>query len=279
MEIRPNIFGYNDFRKYLSDSYAHEHGRDTGFSKAYICKELGLPNTRSYFQDVLRGKFVSEAKVPLLIKLFGLDQDEARYFRVLVRFNQCDDPQEKELFLDQLISLNRTPQKVLTQKSFAYYKEWYHSVIKAVLEVFDFRGDYKELAKQLLPAITAKQAKASIKLLLDLGLVQKNSKGLYKPTDKVISTGAFAQEDIIRQFQAKCFEAARFAAVCRQKQPKRMLTKTISISADGYKRLEKRLEKFSSEVRTIVHKDELPADRVYQLSIALFPQMRKADEQ
>lgn len=275
MTTNPNIFSYNDFRKFLSDYYVCRHAEEPEFSKAYICRELGLPNTRSYFHDVLNGKSVSELKVPLFIKLTGLDSDEARYFRVLVRFNQCNDPEEKELLLDQLVTLNRTPQRLLSSDAFAYYKEWYHSVVKAILEVVDFKDNYADLAKRLLPPITTGEARASIKLLLDLGLVRKNDHGFLKSTDKVVSTGAFAREDIIHRFQAKCFDAARFAIISSDKQPKRILTKTISISEAGYKRLEKRLEKFSAEIRTIVHKDESQADKVYQLAVALFPQMRK----
>jgi uncharacterized protein (TIGR02147 family) len=275
MNNRPNIFEYNDFRKFLTDFHAYMHSCDSGFTKAFICRELGLPNSRSYFQDVLNGKFVSELKVPLFIALLRLDKTEAQYFRVLVRFNQCDDPAEKELLLDQLISLNRTPQQVLSTEALTYYKEWHHCVIKAILDVVDFNHDYTGLARMLLPRITAKQARRSIRLLRDLGLIRINERGFYKPTDKVVSTGTFAQDDIIRQFQAKCFESARFAIVSTDKQPKRIMTKTISISEEGYRRLEKRLEKFSAEVRTIVHKDESPADKVYQLAIALFPQMRK----
>jgi uncharacterized protein (TIGR02147 family) len=273
----PNIFAYNDFRNFLSDYYDFTHCIDKDFTKAFICKELGLPNSRSYFQDVLNGKFVSDAKIPLFIKLLRLSQDEAHYFRVLVRFNQCDDPDEKELLLDQLISLNRTPQKILSPQAYSYYKEWYHSVIKALLEVIDFSGDYTDLGHKLLPPITARQTRASIKLLIDLGLIKKNPQGFYKPTDKVVSTGAFAQDAIIRQFQLKCIESARFALMKNRGQPERVLTNTISISEEGYKRLETHLQKFCSEVRSIVHKDEKKPDRVYQLDILLFPQMRKVN--
>ncbi len=272
---RPNIFAYNDFRKFLDEYYAFTHRIDGSFTKARICKELGLPNSRSYFQDVLKGKFVSELKVPLFIKLLRLSHDESQYFRVLVKFNQCDDPEEKELLLDQLISLNRTPQKILSPKAYSYYKEWYHSIVKAVLEVIDFKGDYAGIGRKLLPPISARQARESIKLLIDLGLIKRNERGFYKPTDKVVSTGAFARDAIIRQFQLKCIESARFALMKNRRQPERILTNTIGISEEGYKRLEKHLQKFCSEVRSIVHKDEKKPDRVYQLDILLFPQMRK----
>jgi uncharacterized protein (TIGR02147 family) len=276
MDQRPNIFGYNDFRTFLEEYYTYTHTMDRNFTKAFVCQELGLPNSRSYFQDVLNGKFVSELKIPLFIKLLRLSHEESQYFRVLVKFNQCDDPEEKELLLDQLITLNRTPQKIVSPKAYSYYKEWYHSVVKALLEVIDFSGDYTGLGHKLLPPITARQARGSIQLLMDLGLIKKNERGFYKPTDKVVSTGAFAQEAIIRQFQLKCIESARFALMKNRGQPERVLTNTISISEEGYKRLETHLQKFCSEVRSIVHKDEKKPDRVYQLDILLFPQMRKA---
>ena len=276
MKEGPNIFGYNDFRHFLNNVYDFTHCNDRDFTKAYICKELGLPNSRSYFQDVLNGKFVSDAKIPLFIKLLRLPHDEAQYFRVLVRFNQCDDPEDKELLLDQLISLNRTPQKILSPKAYSYYKEWYHCVVKALLEVMDFKGDYADLGHTLLPPINSRQARASVKLLADLGLIKKNENGFFKPTDKVVSTGSFAQDAIIKQFQLKCIASARFALMKNKRQPERILTNTISVSEEGYKRLEKHLQKFSSEVRSIVHKDDKKADRVYQLDILLFPQMRKA---
>jgi uncharacterized protein (TIGR02147 family) len=276
MDQRPNIFGYNDFRTFLEEYYTYTHTMDRNFTKAFVCQELGLPNSRSYFQDVLNGKFVSELKIPLFIKLLRLSHEESQYFRVLVKFNQCDDPEEKELLLDQLITLNRTPQKIVSPKAYSYYKEWYHSVVKALLEVIDFSGDYTGLGHKLLPPITARQARGSIQLLMDLGLIKKNERGFYKPTDKVVSTGAFAQEAIIRQFQLKCIGSARFALMKNRGQPERVLTNTISISEEGYKRLETHLQKFCSEVRSIVHKDEKKPDRVYQLDILLFPQMRKA---
>jgi uncharacterized protein (TIGR02147 family) len=276
MAERPNIYGYNNFRKFLADFYDFRHSRDRGFTKAFVCQELGLPNSRSYFQDVLNGKTVSDLKLPLFIKLFRLPHDESQFFRVLVRFNQCDDPDEKELLLDQLISLNRTPQTLLSLKAYAYYKEWYHAAIRAILDVTDFKGDYATLARLLLPPIKTRQARESIKLLLQLGLVRKNEKGFLKPTDKVLATAAFAQEAILRQFQLKSLDAARLALLKNHKQPHRVIIKTISISEQGYKRLERHIDKFNSEIRSLVHKDENQADRMYQLAVTLIPQMRKA---
>lgn len=274
MSQKPYIFDYNDFRKYLKDFYTYKHQLNKKFSKTFICKELGLPNSRSYFQDILNGKFVSQLKIPLFIKLFNLNNEESQFFRVLVNYNQAvDDPKEREYLFEQLVSLNQTPKAIINEKEYAYYKDWYNSVVRAVLNIVNFRkdGNYLKLARQIFPPLTETQARASVNLLLELGLIKENENGFLKPTEKVISTGAYARDEIIKQNQLKSLEIAREAILKNQKQPQRVITKTISISNEGYNRVLKNIEKCSSEINSIVHKDEAPADRVYQLDIILFP--------
>jgi len=45
MREKPNIFSYNNFRNYLLDFYEYKHSEDKFFTKASICRELGLPNS------------------------------------------------------------------------------------------------------------------------------------------------------------------------------------------------------------------------------------------
>ena len=48
-------------------------------------------------------------------------------------------------------------------------------------------------------------------------------------------------------------------------------TNMISLSPEAYRRIETRLQKFKAEVRSIVHKDDKPAEWVYLLNLQLFP--------
>lgn len=237
-----------------------------------------MPNSRSYFQDIINGKFVSQLKIPLLIKIFNLSKEESQFFRVLVNYNQeVDDPAEREYLFEQLVSLNQTPKTIITSNEYAYYKVWYHSVVRAVLNIIDFRkdGNYLKLAQQVFPPLTETQAHGSVDLLLELELIKETSQGFLKPTEKVITTDAYAKDEVIKQYQLKSLEIARRAILKNQSQSQRVITKMVSISEEGYNRLLKNLEKFNSEIDSIVHKDEAPADRVYQLDIVFFPHSKK----
>ncbi len=69
MNEKPVIYDYNNFRAYLCDYYDYRHSVDQEFTKAYICKKLGLSNTRSYCGDSIAGKTISSLKISLFIKL------------------------------------------------------------------------------------------------------------------------------------------------------------------------------------------------------------------
>jgi len=269
---KPDIFNYNNFRLYLSDYYDYRHRQDTSFTKSYICKELGLPNTRSYFGDIIGGKYLSSIKIPLFITLLNLDKNEATFFRALVNFNQATDPDERELFFDQLISLNQTPHSILpSRKILKYYKEWYNPVIRTLLHVINVKNDFAYLAKTVHPPITVKQARESIRLLLSLELVYRTTEGFLKPTNNVLSTGPFNNDDLVMQYQLECLNQARKVILHKNQQPRRIITKMMGISRDAYIKIEKKIEKFNSEITSLVHKDEHSADRVYQLIMQLLP--------
>lgn len=200
-----------------------------------------------------------------------LDKDEAQFFWVLVKFNQSENIDEREIYFEQLISLNKTPKRILDQKAYSYYKNWHNSVIRALLNVYEFNGDYSKLVKKVFPKITLKQAKESISLLLELGLVKKNKKGIFKPVDKVLSTGESVKSELLRQNQLQYIEIAKKIFLSNNSRPQRAITKTISLSEEGYRRIDKKITKMSREINAIVHKDGNKADRVYQMNLLLLP--------
>jgi uncharacterized protein (TIGR02147 family) len=268
----PDIFNYIDFRKYLEDYYSSRKRVDKGFTHLHICNRLGQKNAKSYFNNVIKGRTnVTPTFVDRFISVLELKQEEAMYFRALVNYNQTTSPNEKEFFFDQLVRLNRTPHYVMDKNAYAYYSEWYHSAVRALLDIVDFKNDYKQLANKIFPPITLKQARDSIQLLKDLGIIAENDKGHLKPTDKVIVTGEFIKDAVVKQFQMKCLEHAKNVIANDGVKGHRNITLTVSASEKAYDRISARINQFKTEIRSIVHKDELPPVKVHNLNINFFP--------
>jgi len=270
----PSVYAYNDFRKFLADWQAVCQERDPALHKSEMSRRLGLPRTRSYFTDVLGGKKVTPVFLERFEALLELPREEMRFFRALVAFNQAESPEEREIAFDRLVSLNRTPKSIVEERHYQYYRHWWTGALRALLAIEDHGDNWERMAKSLRPTITPGQAKNAVKLLRELGLIEKRD-GFWKPTTLVLSTGDDASHELVSGLQIQQFDLARRAIMTDFDLPKDISTNTVSLSAEAFDRIRRRIAAFRSEVRSIVHKDEHPVDRAYGLCLALFPLSRK----
>ena len=266
---QPSIYEYNDFRKFLADYQNARVTSEQTFTKSEFSRLLDLPNTRSYFTDVLKGKRVTQTFVERFIKVIRFSRDEAQFFSTLVRFNQARSIEERELAFRQLIDLNRTPSRILDKKMVEYYSHWYNSVVRALLEVEAFTGDYTALARKIRPAVSERLVRRTIKLLLELGLAHKDTDGVIKPAEKSICASENLKKELVRHFQLQVIALIQKKMMETPVEMDFSLTNTISLSRHGYQRLIKLLEQFQGQLRSLIHKDEGSADRVMMLSAAL----------
>jgi len=270
-EKEPSVFEYNDFRRYLADFYGFHHLKDKSFTKSAFSVKLSLPNTRSFFNDVLEGKKVTSTFVERFIKVLQFDEHEANYFRVLVKHNQSENSDERMLYFEQLISLNKTPCRTLDKKLFAYYRNWYNSVVRAILSYIDFNNDYVALARKVQPPITSKQARESIELMLSLDLIKKNGDGFFKPTERSIKAPDYISDELIRLYQISCAELSKRSITRNFPTTNIVATNMFSISKEGLKTIEQLTHKYRSEIRACANKDEFPPEYTYQMNLYLFP--------
>lgn len=265
------IYRYSDFRAWLRDWFESERARRGKFTKADVSRALGLPNTRNYFSAVLGGKELSDTFLERLISLLALPKDEARYFRALVGFQQAVTPEAREEALERLVALNRSPCKVLEASQMEYFRHWWHGAVRALLDTGDYGDEPERIAKALVPSITPGQARDSLKLLRDLKLIHRVGRGPWKPTDQAVATPENLRDELVLGLQIEQLDLVR-QSLLRRKAPRRMVaTNVVSVSQDGFRHLLERMEKTRSEVRSIVHKDSLPAERVCQVVLALVP--------
>lgn len=268
---QPAVYRYHDVRLFLRDWWEHRHQKDPAFSKSEVSRRLGLPNTRSYFTDVLAGKAITDLFVQRFQEVLGLTVEEARYFRALVTFSQASAPEEREAAFDALVVLDRSPTRTLDPRHHRYYTQWWNGAVRAVLDLEDFQDDWARLAARIQPPITARQARESVALMEELGLVARDDRGFWKPLDRMLSTGEDVRNELVLRLQLQQFDLARRAIVTRFPIPKEVATSTLTLSASGVEQVRARFHQFRTEVRSIAFHDPDPADRVYVLCSALFP--------
>ncbi|WP_073190672.1 TIGR02147 family protein [Fibrobacter sp. UWP2] len=270
MENYIDIYQFTHFRKYLEEYQAARVQKDPEFTRTGICNMLGLPKTRSYFADVLRGKKVSPRMVAKFIEILGLDRKAAKYFETMVQLDQAKTDTARKAAMDELLAQHPNPQHILNTDAYDYYNHWYNSALFAILDAMDVADDLAPVQKRIFPKVPIGKLKDSLALLERLGLARKNEEGFWKPTKESISSGPYNNAELVKQYQLQCFELSKQALITPPKQPTVMSTLTFSISSEAYKKLEEELQRFKANARRIIGEDKQKADGVYQMNLHLF---------
>jgi len=266
-----SVYSYNDFRKYLADWHAQAQDRDPDLNKSEVSRRLGLPRTRSYFTDVLAGRKVGPSFIPRFIEILGLDREEARYFRTLVKFNQAETPEDREIAFDQLVGMGKVHRTELDPRSWSYYKHWWNGAIRALVATGDWSGEPGPIVRALKPAVTAGQVKESVALLLDMGLLVRDTHGFLRQTEKMLATPERTRDDLVKQLQIQQMGLVQSALLSGDDPGRSVFTNTVAVSQEARELLLERAEAFRRAVRSIVQNDPSPTDQVLQIALSLLP--------
>lgn len=267
-----SVFEYLDYRAYLKDFYEEKKNAQAFFSYRLFGNKVGVDP--SYLAKVfLKARHISDESIGSFAAFCGLKDKEAEYFEAMVHFIKAKSHKHSKLHFEKMLSIKSVGAQKLVADQYEYYRNWYHSAVRSVLEYHAFTGDYKALAAALSPAITQKEAKESIALLLKLGLIKPDAEGRYRLTETAITSGAQWQSLAIEAFQE---ETIRLSQESLQRHPKAhrdVSTVTLNVNAQDYAELRERIKEFRGALINYVQGATDP-DRTYQLNIQLFPLSR-----
>jgi uncharacterized protein (TIGR02147 family) len=265
-----SIFEYTDYRAYLKDSFAQAKKANPAFSHRYLSHKLGL-STPNLIMLIMQAKRNCTSSLAFRIsQAFKLSKRESAYFEAMVGFAQAKAHQEKDRHYTRMLDLRKTVKAAaIDKKQYDYYNNWYNLAIRELVASPDYSGDYSRLAKMISPAITPEQARRSVELLLDLGLLKKHGKG-YLQANPIISTGPEATSVSIANFHRKMAELAAQSYDRHPKNIRTITSCTLAISEERFLQIKKDIADFREKVMALAQEPK-KGMRVYQLNLQLFP--------
>jgi uncharacterized protein (TIGR02147 family) len=273
----PDISTYTDYRKFLKDYYAEVKAKNPGFSYLAFARMAGL-NSKGFTFNIFSGKRpLSRSNILGFIQAMKLDKYEAAYFENLVAFNQAKSLRERSSFFERLSSIKAGGKKawapqIVRSDQYQYYAKLHHSVIRSLIDLYGFNGDYAWLARNVKPKISVAQAKKSIKLLERLGFIRRKGKA-FVVVDKTITSPPEVQSLAVQNFHEQAAELARKAVSELPRDQRNMSGATVGISREGYKKICEEINVFRTRLLQIAE-DDRNADAVYQINFQLFPVSR-----
>lgn len=184
-----SIFDYTDYRVFMKEYYLDAKQTKPYFSHRYIAQHVGFKSPGLFYQ-IIKGKTnLSTHLIKEFCQFFKLNERESKYFELMVLHDQAKTDQEKNALLNSMAGFKEISKKILTSEQLIFYKKWYYITIFRALSYYEFKGDFKELARIIYPPITPEQAQEAIEVLLDLLLLRINDRGVYECIYSHVSPG------------------------------------------------------------------------------------------
>jgi uncharacterized protein (TIGR02147 family) len=264
-----DIFTYIDYRKYLADFYSDEKHKHAFFSYQYMAQKTAM-DTSNLAKVLLGKRHLPRKSIAGFKELCKLSDREFDYFCCMIRWAKArNEKQARDLF-DRLIGLQGSQPHILDSLQFEYYRHWYHAAVYALLDITEFKGNFRTLASLLAPPITLEEARGSIELLTKLGLVTIDAQGRYLPVQKALSTGERWQSYAVHQFQKEAFALALRSLDEHRKEERDMSTLTFSASRADLASISRLTQEYRRSIMDLIGNSS-GATRVYQLNCQIFP--------
>ena len=269
------IFEYLDYREFLRDYYQSKKAANPAFSLRAFSDKIGF-NAKDSISRVMQGdKNLSTQSIQKIVTGLKFGKREASFFEDLVWFNQAETMDEKNSWFQKMQNELKIVRFTEGQHQLAFYQyqvysHWRHLVVRSLIGMYGFHGDFTSLAKSVHPTITIEEAKESVELLEKCNLVKKNEDGSYELVNKDITTGDRTSKIALRGFHQHCL-ALGAESIDRDPPTMRNISGlTLGISQAGYEKIVERMSAFRKEIAQIANEDK-DADKVYQMQLLLFP--------
>ena len=269
----PDVLQYTNYRVFLHDYYAYKKSTSAVFSLRFFAAKAGL-SSHAHLKLVMDGKRnITKNTVVKIIQGLNLADERATYFENLVFFNQAKTDKEKAFYYGKLVK--STPGSRLhkmDQAHFRIFTEWYHSVIREMVELRGFNPAPEWISRRLGGTITPAQAAESLNLLSSLGLISRKANG-YSQAQSLITTDDEVSDLLVKQYHRQMLDQAKDSMENVPAEKRDISAVTFAIQRKDFPALKKHLQlmrkellDFSSEAGT--------GEDVVQVNIQLFPLTR-----
>ena len=207
----------------------------------------------------------------------GLRAEAAEYFCELVLFNQAKAASERGRAYERLRRFPRY-RKVhkLDAAQEAYHSSWYLPALRELVAHKDFREDPRWIARQLLPAISPREAERALCTLLELGLLRRTESGKLMQSHPLVETPDGPLGHHVVSYHRAMMARAAAALDDIPRAEREIAGLTLCVSGAQMSELKRHLERFREELLHL-YATGPDATRLVQVNLQMFPLSVKED--
>lgn len=262
---RPGVYEYDEALKFIEDFVTYLQSAKQ-LSKNKIVKLAGFKSP-SYLDLILKKeRALTDLHVDRLCKAFELNQNETQFFHLLGLLTHQESLVSRSLIeekMKQIRSLHKVRQ--LDEEELSLFKAWYYPA--ALIFLGKICPEISELKIEEAFGISKQEASNMIKDLESMKLIEKKGKQWVRSHHK-LETPKSPNSEVIRSFHRETLEKALEHLETKPVAERNFQNLVVDLNSQDFKGLSEQIWSF---IKQIQNQERKQPDRVYQLSIQLFP--------
>ena len=180
------------------------------------------------------------------------------YFEVLVQYNQAQQVAEREHAWNQIVQIRKQIEFThVTTREQGYFEKWYYPIVRELAVSSDWEGDFRVLARSVVPQITTDEARDAVKKLLEWGLDASEIPPM-----------------ALRRIRHEYMQHAMGAVESMPKNERFAAFTTLAMSEKSYNYAVEVLEEARKKIIARAANDS-EVERVYEMMLVAFPMSKK----
>ncbi|HET6336709.1 MAG TPA: TIGR02147 family protein [Polyangiales bacterium] len=266
-----DVFAFRDYRQFLRAYYDAGKAGGQAVTLRAFSKRAGL-RSPNYLKLVMDGtRNLTQPMAARFADAAGLRAEAAEYFCELVAFNQAKTAADRGRAYERLRRFPRY-RKVykLDAAQESYHSSWYLPALRELIAHKDFKDDPRWIAKQLMPAISPREAERALATLLELGLVERDANDRLVQRDPLVTTPDGPLGHHVVSYHRSMLERAAAALDAVPRDEREIAALTLCLSGAQIDELKQRLERFREELLQLYTAGP-DASRIVQVNLQMFP--------
>ena len=268
----PTIFGYESYRKFLSDWFAAKKGANPRFSHRLFARLAGQ-RSPSLLLQVMQGKRNLTARTTrAFCHAMDFDGEECAHFHDLVAVDQATSEDEAEQARERLSARMRfRDARGLAGDSWSYLSCWYLPAIRELSVCDGWVGEPEWVSAHLRPPIPVAEADRALRQLEELGLLVRDEGGRLHAAEATIATAREVEADVAVTYHLQMLTRAEEAISRFPADHRHLGAVTVAVPEELLPRLKRELSDFQERLLDLCDRTGGAVRQVYQFNIQLFP--------
>jgi uncharacterized protein (TIGR02147 family) len=206
-----------------------------------------------------------------------LNKQESEYFSYLVFFAQAKTNVDKNYYFGLIAALrSRKNITVIGPDQFDYFSEWYHPVVRELVNGKTWPLEYEPLSRLLGGKVSAAKIRKSVELLMRLGLVRLDGTDICVISSPLVNTENELKSFAVRRYHNEVLNIAKQSLDEVSPEEREISHLTVKISPRGFANIKDRIQQFREEILQIVAGDRETKD-VYHVNFQFYPIAKTKD--